>query len=101
MTALRKSAVMKQSAHDTELLARIRHRRNALVGLWAATVLDRDDQEAYCAELSALAGMGDAVLLDRLRRDFEAAGVPVIDEVLQDRIVALLENAAQDLRSRR
>jgi hypothetical protein len=37
-------------------------------------------------------------LLTRIREDFRAAGIDVIDEVLQDRMVALLRNAAAELR---
>lgn len=103
MSALRKSTAAQEIelSDESHLAQRLESRRNALVGLWAATVLDLDDQEAYSTQLSELAGSGDAVLLERLRDDFNAAGIPVMDEVLQDRLVALLESAAQDLRARK
>jgi hypothetical protein len=65
---------------------------------WATTVLNRDDAQSYADELARAAVSGDAGVLTRIREDFRAAGIEVIDEVLQDRMVALLRSAAAELR---
>jgi hypothetical protein len=94
-----KSSAREQAeASDDVLLEKVCARRNALMARWASTVLDLDDAQSYADELTRAAASGDAGLLTRIREDFRAAGIEVIDEVLQDRMVALLRSAAAELR---
>lgn len=95
------SSPLPQFPPEMDLAARLECWRNGLLGLWAATVLDLDDQQAYADALMQLAGQGEHALLQRLRLDFENAGIAVTDAVLQDRMVALLQSAAQDLRAQK
>ena len=85
-------------ARDDRPSATICARRIALMAQWATTVLDLDDAQSYAYELTRAAASGDAGLLSRIREDFRAAGIDVMDEVLQDRMVALLRSAATELR---
>ncbi|RKE86034.1 ATPase inhibitor subunit zeta [Rhizobium sp. AG855] len=85
-------------AHEDVLFGRICARRNALLAQWATTVLDLQDMQAYAEELARAAASGDEELLNRIREDFRAAGIEVMDAVLQDRMVALLRSATAELR---
>lgn len=99
MTAIRKRAVAleNQFARDQELLFKTEARRNALIGLWAASVIGTGDGEAYARELAMTAVEGEHKVLERLRHDFDAAGVAVLDTDIQDRMVSMLRTAADDL----
>ncbi len=94
----RSTARTQIETEDDVLSGKICARRNALMAQWATTVLDLDDAQSYADELTQAAASGDAGLLTRIREDFRAAGIDVIDEVLQDRMVALLRSAAAELR---
>jgi hypothetical protein len=94
----RSSAREQVEAGDDAHFGKICARRNALIAQWATTVLDLDDAQSYADELDRAAVSGDAALMARIREDFRAAGIEVIDEVLQDRMVALLRSAAAELR---
>ena len=95
----RKSRADEQADADNDaFLGEICARRNALMAQWATTVLDLDDSQSYADELIRAAASGDAGLLARIREDFRAAGIDVLDEVLQDRMAALLRSAAAELR---
>lgn len=94
----RNTAREQAEVGDDVLRGKICARRNELMAQWATTVLDLDDAQFYADELARAAASGDAGLLTRIREDFRAAGIDVIDEVLQDRMVALLRNAAAELR---
>lgn len=77
---------------------RICARRGALMAQWATTVLDPEDAQSYADELARMATTGDAELLSRIKDDFQAAGIEIMDEVLQDRMISLLRSAAAELR---
>lgn len=93
-----KRARPHRDAHDDVLSGKICARRITLMARWATTVLDLEDAQTYAEELARAAASGDAGLLDRIRTDFQAAGIEILDEVLQDRMVALLRSAAEELR---
>lgn len=94
----RSSARGQVDARDDVPSSKICARRIALMAQWATTVLDLDDAQSYADELTRAAASGDAGLLNRIREDFRAAGIDVMDEVLQDRMVALLRSAAAELK---
>jgi hypothetical protein len=91
-------ALALTETQDHALFGRICARRIALLAQWATTVLDLDDMQAYAEELNQAAALGEVGILTRIREDFRAAGIDVMDEVLQDRMVALLRSAADELR---
>jgi hypothetical protein len=93
-----KNARQYTGAHEDVLSGKICARRITLMARWATTVLDLEDAQAYADELARAAASGDAGLVDRIREDFRAAGIEIMDEVLQDRMVALLRSAAKELR---
>ncbi|KQW31596.1 hypothetical protein ASE36_04980 [Rhizobium sp. Root274] len=93
-----KRAPQGTDAHEDVLSGKICARRITLMARWATTVLDLEDAQAYAEELARAAASGDKGLVDRIRKDFRAAGIEILDEVLQDRMVALLRSAAEELR---
>ncbi|MDH4441558.1 MAG: ATPase inhibitor subunit zeta [Rhizobium sp.] len=90
--------VAEDEQRDGGLDDRVSARRIALMAQWATAVLDLEDMHAYADELALAAASGDAGLLNRIRDDFRAAGIDIIDAVLEDRMVALLRCAAEELR---
>ena len=61
--------------------------RNKLLGRWAAEKLgrDADDAKAYADALAANA-IADGDVFSALRRDFEAAGLPVSDQEISETV---------------
>lgn len=86
--------------HDQELRFRIEARRNKLVGLWAAAKLGRDGAEAdaYAQEVvkASFAKPGDEGVFDKVRADFDAAGVDQSEHQIRRNIAeSLLEAERQ------
>lgn len=99
MNALQKrgDALEKQYVRQQELLFKAQARRNALVGRWAAAAMGRTDAEGYARELATTEVNEPHRLLERLRRDFEVAGVKVADREIEVRMADLLDQATEDL----
>jgi len=97
MTTLkeREEAFERKFAHDEETKFKIISRRNKLLGLWAAELLNKADADAYAKEviLAEFEEAGDEDVFRKLRGDFDAAGVSVSDEELRTRMVDLLRDA--------
>ncbi|ATN33183.1 hypothetical protein ACO34A_05125 [Rhizobium sp. ACO-34A] len=95
----RARAFEDQYAHQQEMLFKAEVRRNVLIGKWAAEAMGRTDGEAYARELALTQVNEPHRLLERLRRDFEAAGVEVKEEDIQSRMLDMLHRAAEELHS--
>ncbi|GGA56089.1 hypothetical protein GCM10011385_07090 [Nitratireductor aestuarii] len=97
MTTLkeREEAFERKFAHDEETKFKIISRRNKLLGLWAAALLNKADADAYAKEviLAEFEEAGDEDVFRKLRADFDAAGVSVSDEELRTKMVDLLRDA--------
>ena len=99
MTAIKKRAhaLETEFAYQQEFMFKAEARRNALVGLWAAGAMRRQDADSYAQELALSSADGPSVAYDRLRSDLMLAGVPVSDEELQARMAAVLRDVARDM----
>ena len=74
-------------------------RRNRLIGLWAAATMGRDNEAAYADELMvADIGTPDGVFT-RLRSDFDAAGITILDDDIRARMVSMLKDVAETMRA--
>lgn len=99
MTALkqRARALEDKFAHDRDFMFRARARRNALIGLWAAAVLHDKDPQAYAKAIAA-ADVDDADgAFARLRQDFDAAGIALVDDELRGRMTSMLRDVAIEM----
>lgn len=87
-------------ARDQEISFIIETRRNRLMGLWAAALLGKDDASAYAEDVvaSAMDGKAEHQVFDRLRTDFQSAGVTMLDDTIYDRMRDMLQAAAKDMR---
>lgn len=87
-------------AHNQEVGFIIETRRNRLLGLWAAALLGKDDPRSYAEDLVSVAmeGKGADRIFNRLRADFDASGISVLDEAITSRMSELLSDVARDMR---
>lgn len=76
---------------------KVQARRNNLIGLWAAAIMHTDNAKAYAEELTHAAVTDPTGVADRLRRDFDAAGVVILDDEIQSHMAAVLKAVAQDM----
>lgn len=99
MTAIRKraQALETEFAYQQEFMFKAEARRNALVGLWAAATMRRQDADAYAQELALASAEGPTAAYERLRSDLALAGASVSDDELQSRMAAVLRDVARDM----
>ncbi|MBX3488385.1 DUF1476 domain-containing protein [Parvibaculum sp.] len=99
----RQDGFEKKFAHDEELRFKANARRNKLLGLWAAGLLGKSgaDAEAYAQDVvtSDLKEAGDQDVFDKVRADFDAAGVEQSDHQLRRTMDELMEEAIRQLQS--
>ncbi|HEX2019393.1 MAG TPA: DUF1476 domain-containing protein [Aurantimonas sp.] len=90
-------------AHDQELRFRIEARRNKLLGLWAAEKLGKSGEEAnaYAQEVikADFLQPGDDDVFDKIRKDFDAAGVQDSDHQIRRCMSELLIEAEKQVRA--
>jgi len=83
----RKDAYESKFARDEELKFKATARRNKLLGLWAAEKLGRsgDEAEAYAREVirADMQEAGDEDVFQKIRADFDAAGVEQSDHQIR------------------
>ncbi|MAY28302.1 MAG: DUF1476 domain-containing protein [Aurantimonas coralicida] len=84
-------------AHDQELRFRIEARRNKLLGLWAAELLGKtgDDAKAYAQEVikADFIEAGDNDVFQKIRKDFDDAGVDQSDHQIRRHMAQFLGEA--------
>lgn len=99
MTTLqqRAHAFENKFMHDEELLFKAQARRNGLIGLWAAAIMGKADAGAYAKDLIAADVTQKDGVFARLRQDFDAAGVTVLDDEIRQRMTTLLQDAARSM----
>jgi hypothetical protein len=97
----REKAFEDKYKHDQELQFKVEVRRNKLLGLWAAEMLDLKGEEAdaYAKEVVAadLEEPGDADLVRKVLGDLEAKGVELSEHRLRVKMDELLTVAKQQL----
>lgn len=88
-------------AHDQELQFKASARRNKLLGLWAAGLMGKSDDEAdaYAKEVikADFEEAGDDDVFRKVRADFDAAGVDQSDHQLRRQMDDLLAEAVTQL----
>jgi hypothetical protein len=99
----RKDAFETKFAHDAELRFKAEARRNRLLGQWAAGLLGKsgDDAKAYVGDLIAadLEKAGDQDVFDKLRKDFDAAGVEQSDHQIRRTMDEMMQTAMEQVRT--
>jgi hypothetical protein len=104
MTAFdrREDAFEKKFVHDEELRFKAEARRDKLLALWAAEKLGRSGPaaEEYVDQLlvAELEGRGEASVFQKIKADFERAGLEVSDHRLQRKMDELLAKALAEVR---
>ncbi|TFF18701.1 DUF1476 domain-containing protein [Jiella endophytica] len=89
--------------HDQELRFRIEARRNKLLGLWAAEKLGLSGEDAtrYAQDVINVAFQtpGDDGIFQKLRADFDGAGVDQSDHQIHRHMGEFLAEAETQLRN--
>ncbi|HLH11729.1 MAG TPA: DUF1476 domain-containing protein [Methylovirgula sp.] len=97
----REKAYEAMLAHDEELKFKANVRRSKWLGLWAAEKLGKEGKAAadYANSLVAaqLEGDGEQAVLRKVRADFDAAGVPVSDHLIEREMAELLAKATKEV----
>lgn len=97
----RQKGFEKKFAHDQELKFKAEARRNNLIGAWAAEKLGLtgDAVTEYQKEVrrADLQEKGDADVIRKIRADFDAKGVSISDEEIQQQMIALLAQAVAQI----
>ncbi|MEM9470559.1 MAG: DUF1476 domain-containing protein [Pseudomonadota bacterium] len=90
-------------AHDQELEFKATARRNKLLGLWAAGLMGKSDDEAdaYAKEIvkADFEEAGDNDVFRKVRADFDAAGVDQSDHQLRRQMDDLMAEAVDQIES--
>jgi hypothetical protein len=99
----REEGFEKQFAHDEELKFKALARRNKLLGLWAAEKLGKTgaDADAYAKEvvMAEFEAGGDADVLKKVRKDFEAKGVAQTEEQIRQAMNQFMAQAVAQIKA--
>ncbi|MBP1882075.1 DUF1476 domain-containing protein [Sinorhizobium mexicanum] len=88
-------------ALDAELKFKAEARRNRLLGLWAAGLLNKADPEAYATEIITidLAATGHEDVARKIKADFDAAGVLKSEDEIRLRMMEFLAQAIEQVQN--
>ena len=93
----REKAFEAKYQHDQEVAFKVNVRRNKLLGLWAAALLGKGgaDAETYAKAVIAadFEKAGDSDVFEKIRRDFDAAGVQQSDHQIRRTMDELMQKA--------
>ena len=95
----REKAFENKYKHDQDLQFRVEVRRNKLLGLWAAELLNKDDAEAYAKEVVSadFEEPGDADLVRKVLGDMQDAGVEMSERRLRKQMEECLATAKEQV----
>ncbi|MDI1288185.1 MAG: DUF1476 domain-containing protein [Reyranella sp.] len=97
----REKSFEKKFEKDQELQFKVTARRNKLLGLWAAGEMGKSgaDAEAYAKEvvLADFEKPGDSDVIEKLVKDFAAAGKPTGEHAIRKQSERLAEEAKKQL----
>lgn len=97
----RERAEEARYAHDSELNFKIMNRRNKLLGLWAADLMNKSGAEAdaYAKAVvrSDLEEPGDEDVFRKVRNDLEEAGVQRSDARIREHMAELIAVAREQI----
>ncbi|MDK1489503.1 ATPase inhibitor subunit zeta [Sinorhizobium sp. 7-81] len=88
-------------ALDEELRFKAVARRNKLLGLWAAGLLNRADPDAYAREVitADLAERGHEDVVRKIKADFDAAGIAQSEDEIRLRMLEFLGQAMEQIQN--
>jgi len=99
----RENAFENKFAHDEELKFKAEARRNKLLGLWAAELLGKtdDDAETYAKSvvMADFEEVGDEDVFRKVRADFDTAGVAQSDHQLRRKMDELMAVAVEQIQN--
>jgi hypothetical protein len=99
----REEGFEKKFAHDEELRFKATARRNKLLGLWAAGKLGLSgaDADAYAKEvvIADLEEAGEADVVRKLRKDFDAKKLSVTDQDITRAMSEMLAQAVAQIQA--
>ncbi len=99
----REEGFEKKFAHDEELHFKATARRNKLLGLWAAEKLGLagTQAEAYAKEvvMSDFEEAGDHDIFRKVRKDFDAKKVAVLDQEIRHVMDDLMAKAVEQIKA--
>jgi len=99
----REETFEKTFVHEEELQFRAEARRNKLLGLWAAEKLGKTPEQAriYANELVAAETAANAsqIVLERVLKDFQAAGVDQSEHQVRRMMDELLATATAEIKA--
>ena len=99
----REETFEKTFVHEEELQFRAEARRNKLLGLWAAEKLGKTPEQArvYANELVAAETAANAsqIVLERVLKDFQAAGVDQSEHQVRRMMDELLATATSEIKA--
>ena len=97
----REDAFEAKFVHDETFRFKATARRDKYLAHWAAEKLGRADLDAYVAELLAanLEAPGDEDVFQKLRRDFDAAGVAQSDHQIRRTMDELMHKAIAEIKT--
>jgi hypothetical protein len=97
----REKAFEDKYKHDQELQFRVDVRRNKLLGLWAAEMMDLkgDDAEAYAKEVISadFEEVGHEDVYRKVKGDLDAKSIELSEHKLRKKMDELLEVAKQQV----
>ena len=98
----RKEGFESRFAHDENLEFRAAARRNKLLGLWLAGLMNKskDEAEAYAKQviISDFEEVGDEDVFRKLRADADEAGLTLSDHQIRAKMAELMEQAREQVR---
>lgn len=94
----RKKGFEAKFLKDQELQFKIRAKRNKLIGLWAAEIINPENIDKYVQEvrLSDLEKPGDEDIIAKLLYDFESHTIKVSKEEITKKIEELEQKVMQE-----
>ena len=99
----REDTFEKTFVHEEELQFRAEARRNKLLGLWAAEKLGKTPEQAllYANDLVAAETAANAsqIVLERVVKDFQAAGVDQSEHQVRRQMDELLAKATAEIKA--
>jgi len=90
----------KQFAHDQALQFKVEARRNKLLGLWAAALMNMDDAEAYAQTVvrADLEEPGEEDVFRKIRSDFDAKNIDQSDHQIRREMEQFMIQAKKEIR---
>ena len=95
----RQKSFEKKFERDQDLQFKVNARKNKMLGLWAAGVMGKSDAEAYAKEvvLVDFEKPGDSDVVEKLVKDFAAAGKPTDEQTIRKQAERMMVEAKTQL----